>query len=44
MVYSTSSGFRIVFAVIAGFLIFSSQGQPGLILIILIALSALGAA
>ena len=43
MVYSTSSGFRIVFAVIAGFLIFSSQGQPGVILIILIALSALGA-
>lgn len=43
LVYSTSSGFRIVFAVIAGFLIFSSQGQPGVILIILIALSALGA-
>ena len=43
MVYSTSSGFRIVFAIIAGFLIFSSQGQPGVILIILIALSALGA-
>ena len=43
MVYSTSSGFRIVFAIIAGFLIFSSQGQPGIILIILIALSALGA-
>ena len=43
MVYSTSSGFRIVFAIIAGFLIFSSQGRPGIILIILIALSALGA-
>ena len=43
MMYSTSSGFRIVFALIAGFLIFSSQGQPGIILIILIALSALGA-
>ncbi len=43
MVYSTSSGFRIVFALIAGFLIFSSRGQPGLILIVLIALSALGA-
>ena len=43
MVYSTSSGFRIVFAVIAGFLMFSSQGQPGVILIILIALSLLGA-
>ena len=43
MVYSTSSGFRVVFAIIAGFLIFSSQGQPGIILIILIALSALGA-
>ena len=43
MVYSTSSGFRIVFALIAGFLIFSSQGQPGVILIILIALSLLGA-
>ena len=36
-------GFRIVFAIIAGFLIFSSQGRPGIILIILIALSALGA-
>jgi len=43
MVYSTSSGFRVVFAIIAGFLIFSSQGQPGVILIILIALSLLGA-
>ena len=43
MVYSTSSGFRIVFAIIAGFLMFSSQGQPGVILIILIALSAGGA-
>ena len=43
LVYSTSSGFRIVFALIAGFLIFSSQGQPGIILIVLIALSALGA-
>ena len=43
MVYSTSSGFRIVFGVIAGFLMFSSQGQPGVILIILIALSLLGA-
>ena len=43
MVYSTSSGFRIVFAIIAGFLMFSSQGQPGIILIILIALSAGGA-
>lgn len=43
MMYSTSSGFRIVFALIAGFLVFSSQGQPGVILIILIALSLLGA-
>ena len=43
MVYSTSSGFRIVFAVIAGFLMFSSQGRPGIILIILIAMCALGA-
>ncbi len=43
MVYSTSSGFRVVFALIAGFLVFSSQGQPGVILIILIALSLLGA-